>query len=167
MASKNNKWLIIGLVLIVLLLIAAVFIKGKSKPKGLEVDVEKVAKRTIYEKVAASGKIFPETEVKISSDVSGEIVNLYVAEGDSVVAGQLLAKIDPEAFFSQVEQGEAGLNQARSAQANSESQIETSIAAKEQTMATLENARIVHNRNTKLLADGVISQVESGQQCCC
>jgi len=84
MASKNNKWLIIGLVLIVLLLIAAVFIKGKSKPKGLEVDVEKVAKRTIYEKVAASGKIFPETEVKISSDVSGEIVNLYVAEGDSV-----------------------------------------------------------------------------------
>ena len=163
MASKNNKWLIIGLVLIVLLLIAAVFIKGKSKPKGLEVDVEKVAKRTIYEKVAASGKIFPETEVKISSDVSGEIVNLYVAEGDSVVAGQLLAKIDPEAFFSQVEQGEAGLNQARSAQANSESQIETSIAAKEQTMATLENARIVHNRNTKLLADGVISQVEYDQ----
>jgi len=163
MARKNNKWLIIGLVLIVAMLVAAVFIKGKSKPKGLEVDTEKVEKRTIYEKVAASGKIFPETEVKISSDVSGEIVELYVAEGDSVVAGQLLAKIDPETFYSAVEQGEAGLNQARSSQANSESQIENSIASKEQILATLENARVVHNRNTQLLKDGVISQAEYDQ----
>jgi len=160
MAKGNNKWLFIALALIAVLVLVAVFVKGNSKPKGVGVDVEKAEQRTIFEKVAASGKIFPETEVKISSDVSGEIVDLYVEEGDSVVAGQLLAKIDPEAYFSQVEQGEAGLNQSRSGLANAESQIENSRASKEQIFATLENARVVHQRNIQLMADGVISQVE-------
>jgi len=151
MAKGNNKWLFIALALIAVLVLVAVFVKGNSKPKGVGVDVEKAEQRTIFEKVAASGKIFPETEVKISSDVSGEIVDLYVEEGDSVVAGQLLAKIDPEAYFSQVEQGEAGLNQSRSGLANAESQIENSRASKEQIFATLENARVVHQRNIQQL----------------
>ena len=163
MAKGNNKWLFIALALIAVLVLVAVFVKGNSKPKGVGVDVEKAEQRTIFEKVAASGKVFPETEVKISSDVSGEIVDLYVEEGDSVVAGQLLAKIDPEAYFSQVEQGEAGLNQSRSGLANAESQIENSRASKEQIFATLENARVVHQRNIQLMEDGVISQVEFDQ----
>ena len=160
---KNNKWLIIILALIAVALVVAVLLKGKSKPKGIEVEIEKAAKRTIVEKVAASGKIFPETEIKISSDVSGEITQLYVEEGDSVVVGQLLAKIDPEVFASAVEQGEAGLNQSKSALANAESQIENSRASREQILATLENARIVHNRNIKLKEQGVISEVEFDQ----
>lgn len=163
MAKGSNKWLIIGLLAVAGLIAVALFVKGKSKPKGVKVDVESAAKRTVYEKVAASGKIFPETEVKISSDVSGEIVELYIEEGDSVVMGQLLAKIDPEAYFSQVEQGEAGLNQSKSNYANAQSQIESSRAQREQTQAAFNNAKAVHDRNKKLFDEGVISEVDFEQ----
>lgn len=158
--KKSNKWLIIGLIVIIGGMIAAAVFKGKSKPKGIEVTSEKVEKRTIKETVSASGKIFPETEVKISSDVSGEIVELYIEEGDSVYTGQLLAKIDPEAYFSAVERGEAGLNSAKSTLANSKASIESSRAQKEQIVAQLENARTINNRNKNLFDDGVISQVD-------
>jgi len=158
--KKSNKWLIIGLIVIIGGMIAAAVFKGKSKPKGIEVITEEVEKRTIKETVSASGKIFPETEVKISSDVSGEIVELYIEEGDSVYTGQLLAKIDPEAYFSAVERGEAGLNSAKSTLANSKASIESSRAQKEQIQAQLENARTINNRNKKLFDDGVISQVD-------
>src|SRR5690606_9638851 len=101
MAKRKNKNTLLFILLgaIVLLVVAAI-IKSKTQKKGEKVSVEKVEKRTIKEKVSASGKVFPETEVKISSDVSGEIVELYIAEGDSVTAGQLLAKIDPDAYQS-------------------------------------------------------------------
>ena len=84
---KNNRLLIIVLLIIVVALIIAAGIKAKSKPKGLEVEVEKVQLRTLKETVSASGKVFPEKEVKISSDVSGEIqglppVQLYNLEND-------------------------------------------------------------------------------------
>ena len=158
--KKSNKWLIIGLIAIIGVMITAAVFKGKSKPKGIEITVEKVEKRTIKETVSASGKIFPETEVKISSDVSGEIVELYVEEGDSVYTGQLLAKIDQDAYFSAVERGEAGLNSAKSTLANAKASIESSRAQKEQILAQLDNARTINNRNMKLLEDGAISQVE-------
>lgn len=161
--KKSNKWLIIGLIVVVLGLVAYAYYIGQKKPKGIEVTVEKVEKRTIKETVSASGRIFPETEVKISSDVSGEIVELYVEEGDSVVVGQLLAKIDPEAYFSAVERGEASLNNAKSSLANSKANIESSKAQMEQIVAQLENARTIHNRNIKLLSDGVISQADFDQ----
>lgn len=158
--KKSNKWLIIGLIAVIALMIAAAVFKGKSKPKGIEVTIEKLEKRTINETVSGSGKIFPEKEVKISSDVSGEIVELYIEEGDSVVLGQLLAKIDPDAFFSAVERGEAGLNSAKSTLANTKASIESSIAQKEQIVAQLENARTINDRNKKLFQDGVVSQVD-------
>lgn len=72
-----------------MLLIAAAVIKGRQSPKGEEVNAEAAQRRTIREMVSASGKIFPETEVKISSDVSGEIIDLYVKEGDSVTIGRV------------------------------------------------------------------------------
>ena len=161
--KKNNKWVIIGLILIVVALLAAGYFFGQQKPKGTEITVEKVEKRTIRETVSASGRIFPETEVKISSDVSGEIVELFVEEGDSVVTGQLLAKIDPDAYYSAVERGEAGLNSAKSTLANANANIESSKAQKEQISAQLENARTIHNRNKSLLAEKVISQADYDQ----
>ena len=85
--KKSSKWLIWGLAGLLLILIVFAAIKARQKPKGEEVETEPVALRTIKEVVSASGKIFPETEVKISSDVSGEIVQLFVDEGDSVKAG--------------------------------------------------------------------------------
>ena len=161
--KKNNKWLIIALVGIVIALLGYGFYSGQKKPKGTEVTVEKVEKRTIKETVSASGRIFPETEVKISSDVSGEIVELYVEEGDSIVVGQLSAKIDPEAFSSAVERGEAGLNNAKSTLANAKASIESSIAQKEQIIAQLQNARTIFERSKSLLSNGAMSQQDYDQ----
>lgn len=144
----------------VALLIVAVVIQQKRKPKGEKVTTEKVERRTIKEMVAASGKVFPVTEVKISSDVSGEIVELFVEEGDSVVMGQLLANIDPDAYQSQVERGVAGVNSAKAQLANSRSQVENFKAQKEQIEAQLANAREIHTRNEKLRKEGVISEAD-------
>jgi len=165
MAKKKKKrtWLIWVALLIIAGLIAAAYFKARSKPKGEEVTTEEVKKRTIAETVSASGKVFPETEIKISSDVSGEIVKLLVEEGDSVVMGQVLAKIDPDTYVSEVERGEAGLNSAKSQMSMSEAQIQSSMAQREQIMAQMENAKNIHNRNIQLKEDGVISQVEFDQ----
>lgn len=159
MAKKRSSRLLIFILLgvIALLTILAV-VKAKSKPKGEEVEVEMVKPRMIRETVSASGKIFPEKEVKISSDVSGEIVELYVREGDSVKAGQVLARIDPETYVSAVERGEATLNNMRSNLAMQRSSIENSIAQREQIQAQLNNARRIYDRNKQLFKDGVISK---------
>ena len=162
--KKSNK-LIYGLVgLIALLLVGAIW-KGQQKPKGLEVEVAKVERRTIKETVAASGKVFPEVEVKISPDVSGEIVELYIEEGDSVKLGQLLAKIDPDAIRSQVERGEAAVNNSKAMVAGSLADIERNKAGLVQAKAQLEateaqlaNQKSVHERNIGLSKEGVISE---------
>ncbi len=160
---KKTNWLLWGLLAVfAIIMIFAVF-KAKSKPKGTEITTLKVEKKTISEKVSASGKIYPEKEVKISSDVSGEIVELYVKEGDSVHVGQILAKIDPEAYMSSVDRGEASLSNSKSMLAVSKAQIESNVAQKEQILAQLENAKTIHNRNLQLRKDGVISQAEVDQ----
>lgn len=160
--KKSNKiWIILGLILVGL--VALAIWKGKSKPKGKAVTVETAELRTIKETVSASGRIFPEKEIKISSDVSGQIVELYVQEGDSVVAGQVLAKIDPDTYISAVERGEAALNSTRAQLAISKAQIESNKAQKEQILANLENQRNIHARNEKLRKEGVISQAELEQ----
>jgi HlyD family secretion protein len=161
--KKNNKYLIWILLVVIVLLIVAAVIQRNRKPKGEEVEIAKVERKTIKEMVSASGKIFPEKEVKISSDVSGEIVELLVEEGDSVRMGQLLAKIDPEAYESAVERGVAGLNNMYSNLAIAESNIESSVAQKEQILAQYDNALKIHNRNTKLIQDGVISEQDFEQ----
>lgn len=161
--KKKRNWVIWVLAAAVLALVALVIIKARSKPKGTEVDLAKVEKRSIRETVSASGKIYPATEVKISSDVSGEIVELYVMEGDSVVVGQVLAKIDPDSYLSAVERGRASVNSSKSQLAMARSQIENSRAQLEQIKAQLENARSIHKRNEQLRKDGVISQVEFDQ----
>lgn len=161
--KKNKKTLIIVLVAVVVVLVVAVSIKNKNKPSGEKVAAEEVTERTIIEKVAASGRVFPQTEVKISSDVSGEIVELYVQEGDSVVTGQILARIDPDAYQSQVERGVASVNSAKAQLANSRSQVENAKAQKEQILAQLENAKAAHARNEALKADKVISDADFDQ----
>ncbi len=139
-------------------LLAGAVYKGQNRETGEKVQTEKAELRTIKETVEASGKVFPKTEVKISSDVSGEIVELYVSEGDSVVNGQVLARVDPEAYNSQVERAAAGVNSAKASLANTLAQIETFTAQKEQVQAQLTNARDVHRRNEKLYKEGVISE---------
>jgi HlyD family secretion protein len=165
--KRKNKTLLYSLFGIFVLLIVAAAIKARQKPKGEEVTVEKVSKKTIRETVSASGKIFPETEVKISSDVSGEITELYVREGDSVTAGQILAKIRPDEYQSMVEQGEASVNTARSQREISSANVKSGSAQIDQLkadrlrlQAQFEVARNNHQRNEKLYKDGVISTAE-------
>lgn len=167
MAKKKNNTLIYVLIGLIVVLIAVALLTRGNKSKGEKVSVEVVEKRTIKETVSASGKIYPETEVKISSDVPGEIVLLNVEEGDSVKMGQLLAKIDPDAYQSQVERGAASVNNAKAQLANSKSGIERSraqltqaIAQKEQIEAQLINTKTIHERNIKLHKEGVISDAD-------
>ena len=158
--KNRRRWLLWALLAIAILMVAGYVYNSNKAPEGEAVDFATVESRTIKERVAASGRVYPEKEVKNSSDVSGEIVQLLVEEGYSVFQGQLLVKIDPEAYLSAVEQGEANLNNARAQTANSRSQIESSIAQKEQLSAQLKQAQQLHDRNIKLKGDGVISDAE-------
>ena len=167
MAKRKNNKLFWGLAVLAIVLIALAVYKAKNRPKGEKVSVEEASRRTLKEQVAASGKIFPETEVKISSDVSGEIVELFVEEGDSIVEGQILARIDPDAYQSQVERGSASVNNAKAQLANARSGIERSkaqlaqaVAQKEQINAQFINTRDIHNRNKTLHEQGIISDAE-------
>ena len=166
-SPKRNKKLIYILVGAVVLLAVAAAVKARQKPKGELVTAEKVQKRTIRETVTASGKVFPETEVKISSDVSGEIVDLYVREGDSVTAGQILAKIRPDEYQSAVERGQAAVNSARSQREISSATVQSTTAQidqlradKARIVAQLEAGKKAHQRNEKLYKEGVISDAE-------
>jgi HlyD family secretion protein len=96
--SKTIK-ITLALVAIIGAMIAySVVVKKKKEKKGVEVSAEMSSLQTIVELVTASGKINPEKEIKISSDVSGEIVFLSVKEGDAVSKGQLLAKVRPDNY---------------------------------------------------------------------
>lgn len=163
MAKSKSRWWIWALIALIVVLVAAAYFKNKNKPKGEEVEVEEVTARTIKETVSASGKIYPATEVKISSDVSGEVVELYVKEGDSVRVGQILAKIDPDTYVSAVERGKASVNSTKAQLSTANAQIENASAQIEQIKAQLENSRTIHKRNEQLKKDGVIAQVEFEQ----
>ncbi len=171
MAQQNKKrsskllWWILGGIIVAL--IAYSYFSNKNKGVGEKVYAEKVQKRTIEEIVQASGRIFPEQEVKISSDVSGEIVQLFVKEGDSIRAGQLLCRVDAEIIKDQVTRGEAGVNQSKAQYANALSNIESVrarqlqlIAQKEQAEAQLTNVRLSYKRNEQLKKDGVIADAD-------
>ena len=99
---SKKLWWIIGILLVIILGLVGLKKAGViGKDEGFKVAIEKVTKRTIIETVTANGKIYPEIEVKVSPDVSGEITELNVAEGDSVHRGQVLARIYADIYNSQ------------------------------------------------------------------
>jgi HlyD family secretion protein len=146
MAGKSNptkRILVIGGIL--LALIVVVVVAGKifgGEKTGIEVETTSVTRRDLTQVVTASGKIQPEIEVKISPDVSGEIVFLGVKEGDWVEKGTLLARIKSDFYATQVERSEAGVSQAKAALA--------------QTQAQLMGAETEFNRQKDLLAQNAI-----------
>lgn len=160
MAKQNSKkvWLIIGG--IVLVLFIGLFVAKQSgwigKVEPTEVELTKAKLATVIEKVSASGKIQPEVEVKVSPDVSGEIVALNITEGDSVVAGQVLLKIRPDNYVSLLARAEAQVNSMKAS-------MEQSKAVLAQSEARLSKAKIDFDRNSKLHNDKVISDSDFDQ----
>ena len=131
--SKTVKWILIGLVALVLLLVGLKAAGIFGKDEGAKVTSEKVQKRTITEIVNASGKVYPEIEVKVSPDISGEITELTVAEGDTVKKGQLLARIYADVYSIQANQASSGVVQTQAQVANSQAAIDALKAQMEQT----------------------------------
>jgi len=131
--SKTVKWILISLVVLVVTLaglkVAGVF----GKDEGIKVTAEKVQKRTIIEVVNASGKIYPEIEVKVSPDISGEITELNVQEGDSVKKGQIVARIYADIYSIQANQAASGVVQSEAQVANSQASLEALKANMDQT----------------------------------
>jgi len=129
--QKSNKliyWLIGSLVFIIIFLIAAKSAGWIGKPKEIEVELAKVKRVTIVEKVSASGTVQPVTEVKIAPEVSGEIIDLLVEEGDSVRRGQILVKIRPDTWESQLQRAQASLSQQRANLAQAEANLNAARA---------------------------------------
>ncbi len=154
--SKKLIWIIVGLVVVIGLLVGLKKAGIIGKEEGITVSAEKAQLRTITETVNASGKVYPEVEVKISPDVSGEIVELTVAEGDSVRKGQVLARIYADILNSQRDQVVAGVNQQKA-------QVNNSTAQLGALKANLDQAETQYNRQKKLLDEKVISRLEFEQ----
>lgn len=153
---KNNKILVLLAAIVVVLLVIVVVAKKKGLVGGdpaIKVAVEEIIKRNITETVSASGKIQSESEVIISPDVSGEIMELPVKEGDRVKEGQLLVKIDPDIQQSNVERLEAALNTSKANLANAQSRLA-------QSEARLINSTANFERVKKLFEDKVVAQSE-------
>lgn len=156
MKKKSNRiwWILSGIVvLLVVGLVAAKQTGMIGKPKATEVDFATVKRTDIIERVSASGRVQPQVEVKISPDVSGEIIGLYVNEGDPVKAGQLLCRIRPDNYESLLARARATVNQSRA-------QLEQSKASVSQSAARLIRAKADYDRNRKLLTDKVISTAD-------
>jgi HlyD family secretion protein len=151
--NKKLKWIIIVLVALIVVLIILKKSGVLGKDEGIKVTAEKVAKRTIVETVNASGKIFPEVEVKLSPDISGEIIELDVEEGDSVKKGQVLAKIYGDIYATQRDQAAAIVNQQKAQLADAQA----GLGALE---AQLDQAKKTYDMQKELYDEKVISRNE-------
>lgn len=136
----------VGLLLIVVL----IAYNKMNASDAIEVATEKAQRRTIVESVSANGKVQPEVEVKLSSEVSGEIVELTIKEGAHVNKGDLLVKINPNIYLSQLEAIQATLNSSKANLANSKARLL-------QVQAQFVNTEASFNRNKKLFDQGAIS----------
>ena len=152
--KKRIIWILI--IFVVVALIAGIIAKKKGligKPEETKIATEKVTMRTIVEVVSANGKIAPEVEVKLSPDVSGEVIELYVKEGALIKAGQLLAKINPEIYLSNYDRTVAALNTSQANLANSKARLA-------QVNSQFINAKSSYDRNEKLHNQKAISDAE-------
>jgi HlyD family secretion protein len=144
--------------LIAVVLLGTVSVVGKKagwwgQSSTVEVSTKVVARRNIVETVSASGKIYPALEVKVSPDVSGEIIDIYAEEGDSVKEGDLLIKIRPDVYISLQNRAEASVNQSKANLASSEARLL-------QVQAQFDNAKATYERNQKLWQQKVLSEAD-------
>jgi HlyD family secretion protein len=146
--KKKTLYIVIA---VVVLLIVVLIIGKKAGWFGKagnfkEVEITQVEKINIVETVSATGKIQPEVEVKLSSEVSGEIIELPVVEGQQVEKGDLLVRVNPEIYESSLQRSRAGLQNIRAGLAQAE--------------ASLKEAELNYERNKTLFEKGIISKAE-------
>lgn len=147
MKKKTLIWISVGVVLLLVVLIGGKKAGWYGKSGTFkEVEIAKIEPIDIIETVAATGKIQPETELALSSEVSGEIIELPLKEGQVVEKGDLLVKINPDLIQAAVSQSQAGLQNVR--------------AQLTQAEASETNAQLNYNRNKTLFEKGVISKSE-------
>jgi HlyD family secretion protein len=146
--SKKVIYTFLGIAVGLIVLLIALSKSGVigNKNKGKEVETAAVNEITIIETVSATGKIQPETEIKISSEVSGEIIELPIKEGQLVKKGDLLVRINPDLYTSSLNRSVAGLSNTK--------------AGLSQAEATFKEAQANYNRNKTLFDKGIISKSE-------
>ncbi|MEZ5008423.1 MAG: efflux RND transporter periplasmic adaptor subunit [Chitinophagales bacterium] len=155
MKKTNRILLILGILTVALVIVGVI---GKQKgwfggEKATKVTAEKTSKRDIVQTVTANGKIYPEIEVKISSDVSGEIVELYFEEGDAIKNGDLIARIKPDSYNNAVAQVQANY---QSSLANLESAKATVVQATN----SLANAKSYYDKLKSSYQKGNVKEVD-------
>lgn len=150
--KKTKLWLIVAAVVVVIILIALVVSKSKSS-RSTKVATEIAEKRTLVETVSANGKIQPAKDIKISPYISGEVVELFVKEGEYVEKGKKLAKIDPEIYISTYERIEASYKTAQANEANAKARLA-------QSKAQFAKAQLDFDRSKTLFEKDVISQAD-------
>lgn len=144
----KKKYIVIAIILVVITLVVTKFVLG-NKEEVTIVETVKLEKSNIIETVSGTGKIQPEIEIKISSEVSGEIINLPIKEGQVVHKGDLLVVINPDLYTSAMDRMEA--------------MVATSKAGLSQAEAQLKETKSNYDRNSKLHDKGVISRSEWDQ----
>ncbi|MFT3793494.1 efflux RND transporter periplasmic adaptor subunit [Flavobacterium sp.] len=146
--SKKSTYVLLGCAVILIVALITLNKTGVigNKDKGVEVEIAQVDEITIVETVSATGKIQPEIEVKISSEVSGEIISLPVKEGQVVKKGDLLVKINPDLYTSGYNRTLAGLSGTK--------------AGLSQADASFKEAKANYDRNKTLFEKGIISRSE-------
>ncbi|CAN5382865.1 efflux RND transporter periplasmic adaptor subunit [soil metagenome] len=161
MAKKGNSKKIYYVVGVIAFLILAFLFIGKSagwigQPKETQVEFAEVKRMSIVERVSASGMVQPEKEVKISPDVPGEIIQLNVNEGDSVIQGQLLIKIRPDNYQSALARMQANLNQQKANHIEAQARLSRAEAQFSQ-------AEAAFKRNQDLFKEKIISTADFEQ----
>jgi HlyD family secretion protein len=150
---KHRRWLIVVGVILILVLAIGRKQGWFGNQAWLKVSTEEVIHRDIIEVVTANGKIQPEMEVKVSPDISGEVIELYVKEGDEVTRGSLLARIDPEIYKSNYDRLLAALSTQKANESNAKARLA-------QAEAQFKNTELSFKRNETLWKQGVISEAE-------
>jgi HlyD family secretion protein len=149
--SMKKLYWIIGIGVTILVVIIVMKVSAGKEP--IEVTLDKAELRSVVEVVTATGKIQPETELKITSDVSGEITEMLVKEGDQIKKGALICRIKPDLYESALDRVNASVSTTKANLKSAEAQLE-------QAKASLANMEAVFNRNKKLFDQGTISQQE-------
>ena len=146
--SKKTLYIVIVFVLVLLVLLVGGKKAGWFGKQGnfKEVETKKIAKIDIVETVSATGKIQPEIEVKLSSEVSGEVIELPIVEGQQVKKGDLLVRVNPDIYQSSLNRSQATLQNTR--------------AGLNQAEASLKEAQASYSRNKQLFEKGIISKAD-------